>query len=552
MGSAFRNLGLTARLLLLLGAFSVAFFAFALVSWRTIESVRVNGPVYSAIVEGKDLIADILPPPAYIIESHLVTLQLAEESDSAQQSALIERGNFLRAEYEKRHEFWKRTLAPGTLADTMNVVAHRPAVEYFAVRDKDFVPALRSRDEARMRATLGVLKARYEEHRRAVDDVVRLTNERNARLETAAEVSVITGQRTLVGLGLLVIAVVGVIAWVTARMSAVLTRRILLAGDVAAKVADGDLTASMPADLAGDESGQLLMSIERMTGSLNSLVTRVKQASVALGTAAAEFSELGRQQQTGVDGLDRSAAHIATVARSISDTGEALKLTMEGVNLVARQAAELAESGRATLDAMDHAMRQLDGATGSIAARLATIRDKAADISTVVVTITKVADQTNLLSVNAAIEAEKAGEQGLGFLVVAREIRRLADQTAVATLDIEQMVRHMQSAVSAGVMEVDGFSAEVKQGVKSNAQAHAQLGQIIGQVQALSERFENVNEGMTSQSAGARQISEAMTHLTDEVRRSASSLKDFNSAIDRTRDAGDSLSTEISRFKLAS
>jgi methyl-accepting chemotaxis protein WspA len=199
---------------------------------------------------------------------------------------------------------------------------------------------------------------------------------------------------------------------------------------------------------------------------------------------------------------------------------------------------------------MDRSMLQFDSATGSLAARLGTIRENAADIGSVVVTISKVADQTNLLSVNAAIEAEKAGEQGLGFLVVAREIRRLADQTAVATLDIEQMVRHMQSAVSAGVMEVDGFSAEVKQAVKSNAQARTQLGQIISQVQVLSERFENVNTGMTSQSTGARQISEAMVHLMDEVRRSSESLRDFNVAIDRTRDTAASLTLEISRFKL--
>ena len=76
------------------------------------------------------------------------------------------------------------------------------------------------------------------------------------------------------------------------------------------------------------------------------------------------------------------------------------------------------------------------------------------------------ADQTNLLSINAAIEAEKAGEYGLGFLVVAREIRRLADQTAVATLDIERMVKEMQSSVAAGVMEMDKFSDQVRHGVQ--------------------------------------------------------------------------------------
>ena len=108
-------------------------------------------------------------------------------------------------------------------------------------------------------------------------------------------------------------------------------------------------------------------------------------------------------------------------------------------------------------------MRQLAESTGSIGSKLSVISERAANINLVVTTITKVADQTNLLSINAAIEAEKAGEYGLGFLVVAREIRRLADQTAVATLDIERMVKEMQYSVSAGVMEMDKFSEQVRQ-----------------------------------------------------------------------------------------
>ena len=131
------------------------------------------------------------------------------------------------------------------------------------------------------------------------------------------------------------------------------------------------------------------------------------------------------------------------------------------------------------------------------------IREKADSINVVVTTITKVADQTNLLSINAAIEAEKAGEYGRGFLVVAREIRRLADQTAVATLDIETMVRQMQDAVSAGVMQMDKFADEVRSGVGQVTQDQPDDGEIIKEVQGLSGRFQLVNEGMQNQSVGA-------------------------------------------------
>jgi methyl-accepting chemotaxis protein WspA len=111
-----------------------------------------------------------------------------------------------------------------------------------------------------------------------------------------------------------------------------------------------------------------------------------------------------------------------------------------------------------------------------------------------------VAGQANLLSTNAAFE--KAGEYGRGPLVVAREIRRLVDQTAVATLNTESMVRLVQGAVSAGVMQMDKFSEEVRSGVGWVAEVNGQGGQIIAEVAALSERFGTVNEGMYNQAVG--------------------------------------------------
>jgi methyl-accepting chemotaxis protein WspA len=550
--NAFNKIGLTTKLLALLGVFLLLFAGFATLSYRTLEEVRVNGKVYQSIIEGKDLIADILPPPAYIIEAHLVVLQLMEETHEAQRPALIETGNSLRQDFERRHEFWKRTLAPGILADAMNTTAARPALAYFEVRDREFIPALKANDQARIRSSFNVLRQYYEDHRRAVDAVVKLTNEQNRRLELAAEERVRTGQRTLLGLGLLVIGAVGLLALVTSRITANLTRRIDRAAGVATRIAGGDLTAAVPQVPGEDESARLLDAIQGMSKSLNSLVTRIKQASIELMSTATQFTATGRQQEGAIAALGQSSRQAADTAREISNTSADLLGTMEGLNAVAAQAALLAEGGRKALTEMDGSMRQLNQATSAISSRLSAIHEKATDIGSVVTTITKVADQTNLLSVNAAIEAEKAGAQGLGFLVLAREIRRLADQTAVATLDIEQMVRHMQSAVSAGVMEMDGFAAEVRRGVESSAEVGTQLGQILGQVQTLSERFDAVNHGMRSQSQGARRISDAMNDLNEGSRNSAAALKEFNAANAHLRDAVASLKEEISHFQVGS
>jgi methyl-accepting chemotaxis protein WspA len=195
-------------------------------------------------------------------------------------------------------------------------------------------------------------------------------------------------------------------------------------------------------------------------------------------------------------------------------------------------------------------MRQLAESTGSISSKLSVISERAANINLVVTTITKVADQTNLLSINAAIEAEKAGEYGLGFLVVAREIRRLADQTAVATLDIERMVKEMQSSVAAGVMEMDKFSEEVRQGVSDVESIGGQLGQIITAVQGLTERFEHVTEGMRVQSQGADQIREAVMRINEGANQTSVSLREFNKATAHLREAVSLLREEVSRFSL--
>jgi methyl-accepting chemotaxis protein WspA len=169
----------------------------------------------------------------------------------------------------------------------------------------------------------------------------------------------------------------------------------------------------------------------------------------------------------------------------------------------------------------------------------------------VVTTITKVADQTNLLSLNAAIEAEKAGEYGRGFAVVATEIRRLADQTAVATYDIEQMVKEIQSAVSAGVMGMDKFSEEVRRGMQEVQQVGGQLSEIIQQVQALAPRFEAVHEGMGAQATGAEQITQALAQLSEAAQQTVESLQQSGQAIDGLNQAAVNMRSGVSRFKLA-
>jgi methyl-accepting chemotaxis protein WspA len=373
---------------------------------------------------------------------------------------------------------------------------------------------------------------------------------RNADFEREGDAIIADRQRTLAFLAALILMVVGVMAVYAVRTGRSLSTRIQQAADVAHRVAGGDLATEVPVTDANDEAGRLLKAIASMTQSLRGLVTRAKQASIELMSTATEFAATSRQQEATVQSFGASTNQIAAAVKQISATSAELLTTMDGVNVVAGQTAGLAEEGQNGLRHLDQTMERLAQAANTMAARLAAIREEAAEITGVVTTISKVADQTNLLSINAAIEAEKAGEQGLGFLVLAREIRRLADQTAVATLDIEQMVKQMQGAVSAGVMEIDRFAEEVRSGVGNVVRVGGQFGQIISQVKVLSERFDAVNHGMRSQSQGARQIGDAMGGLIDGARQTSVSLREFNSATESLRDAVAVLKQEIAQFNV--
>jgi methyl-accepting chemotaxis protein WspA len=337
------------------------------------------------------------------------------------------------------------------------------------------------------------------------------------------------------------------VAWVAWWVARSITQPIRDAALVADRVAAGDLTVTCDVRAPG-EAGLLLQAIRKMIVDLRSLIGRIQKSSVTLMSTATEIAATSRQQEQTVYDYGSSTNEAAAAVNEISATSQELLRTMNEVNQVARQTAQMASTGQESLVGMDRTMRQLAESTGSISSKLSVISERAANINLVVTTITKVADQTNLLSINAAIEAEKAGEYGLGFLVVAREIRRLADQTAVATLDIERMVKEMQYSVSAGVMEMDKFSEQVRQVVSEVQHIGGQLGQIISGVQGLDQRFDQVTEGMRVQSQGAEQIREAMLRLSEGANQTSVSLREFNKATDHLREAVGGLKEEVSRF----
>ena len=483
---------------------------------------------------------------AVSIAGHASVQQHVLERDPARMQQITA---YIDARAEERLELFRQYELTMTRAKDWELLANVKAVQASYLETAGEVLRL-SADSAskaaaaallhqRLEAAYGKVQAAIETlvdfNKAALEGAGRKIHEDVAWAETGMLVGLLVGLVLSLGAGyILVRAIDGPMARLVAAMEP------MRGGDFSQKI-----------DLAKDgEFSVLAEGLNLVTNSLQEMIRRVQKSGLQVNTSATEIAATAQEQLSTASEIAATTSEIGATSREISTTSKELVQTIKEIAGVAEKTALLAGSGQTGLSRMQATMQQVAEASATINARLGVLSEKAGNIGTVVTTITKVADQTNLLSLNAAIEAEKAGDYGRGFAVVAAEIRRLADQTALATGDIEQMVKEMQSAVAAGVMGMDKFSEEVRRGGEVVQQVSEELSQIIHHVQALTPNFETVSEGMQSQSEGAQQISEALSQLSESSKQTVESLRQSNSAIEQLNDAARGLQDGVARFTL--
>ena len=332
------------------------------------------------------------------------------------------------------------------------------------------------------------------------------------------------------------------------------TSQLRKVGQLLKQLANGDFSNTIELTIRRpnpkDEICGVVLGTNRLVQTFRKVLGQVQHSSIKVASSATELSATAKQQQVTIKAQGASIQQVVSSTQGISDVASELVKTIQQVTGMLNETAQFASSGQEGLAHMQGAMGQMESATSGISGQLEAIHEKSENITAVVTTIMKVADQTNLLSLNAAIEAEKAEEYGRGFMVVASEIRRLADQTAVATLDIENMVAEMQGAVSGGVMGMEKFISDVRQGVRDVDSISLQLNRIIEQVQNLLPSFGDVNEGMQFQASNAQGINETLSNLQAEMLVTMDSLNESFLAIDELNETARGLQVEVSRFKV--
>ncbi len=282
------------------------------------------------------------------------------------------------------------------------------------------------------------------------------------------------------------------------------------------------------------------------------------------------ISSLIAQTQSGIDQLSATSAKISSSARdldkfmsvqtrSVRDVGETTKIISNGAHKLNRQARTAADDVERTLrtatltagglESLKLNSDELINSASEIASSLALINANAEKISTLVISISSLSEQTNLLSLNASVEAEKAGEVGLGFSVVAREVRKLADKTAAAASDVDRMVREMQSSVNSGVMEMDRFNVRMREGALSILGATGSLEKVVDEISELAPQFENLAKQIDNNAESAQLINLTMGEIGSSSLSTMERIAQFKRSTDSIALASSSLKDEISMFK---
>lgn len=300
---------------------------------------------------------------------------------------------------------------------------------YLEQHDKVLELYREKRFEEAGKLVAGPLTEHWREGRKYLNEMIELNKDIADRASDNIVNAVDDAELSMLVTLLLAVVVAGICGFLLLRAITQPIQKIVRSLDL---MAGGDLTARLNLGRR-DEFGAIETGFNGMAEELKGLVSQAQRSSVQVTTSVTEIAATSRD----------------------------LVRTMSEVSGAAEQTSTLAGSGQLGLARMEETMHHVMGAADLVNAKLAILNEKAGNINQVVTTIVKVADQTNLLSLNAAIEAEKAGEYGRGFAVVATEVRRLADQTAVATYDIEQMVREIQSA---GIGRGDGHGQVLRGG----------------------------------------------------------------------------------------
>lgn len=320
--------------------------------------------------------------------------------------------------------------------------------------------------------------------------------------------------------------------------------------DCARAIADGDLSKALPTG-GYDEVGQLLEELQRMQNGLRSLIGKIGEqvdvlgaSSQTLTTDSRNSSDLARQQSEALTTISAAVEELSASIHEVEGHGESTRETVE-------EAAVRSEESELSINQMISEMESISSAVGSTANQLKNLESLSGQIGSVVAVINEVAEQTNLLSLNAAIEAARAGDHGRGFAVVAGEVRGLAERTSESTVEISRTIQHIRQATAEAVKDMESTVVRVSGGVESAQRAGGAVRHIRAGTQDVIRAVNEISEVLTNQSATTRSIASEVEAVVSGVREMSESAERSSESAEKLNQLASELSQHSGRFRLA-
>lgn len=550
-----KNLKIRTKLILLVVAFAVGFLVMGWNSSRIINIIKVNGPLYKSVVLQKDLVADILPPPEYIIESHLLSYEILHENNKTVIGELAQRQEVLKSLYSQRHKFWVEELEDGEMKTLMTEKSYDAAMQYFDVFFGDFLEAAKRGDVGVARDILSnQLIPLYDEHRGYIDQIVTIANANTVSIEKDAEATVAASLKRLAAVAGGILLVIVLFSLLIIR---VIARPLSYITEYLGVVAKGNFTGELPVHMTKrkDEIGKIAKATINMQKSIHKSVKKVVD-SIKGETEEVSGSVMESNRNVGTltkelvavnytaESLSGSMEEIAASIEEVVATTEEIRRAVESVSVTAGKGAErsleindralqLKENARRTKDSISEVQEQISGS-------IQTAIEKSTEVEKIRIlskSILDISNKTNLLALNASIESARVGEQGKGFAVVASEIEKLAKDSKEAVGEIQSTIEAVFDAVNLLVhasketleffKEVEkDYAAMVQTGVSYEQDAEtvstmvtnlsALSQELFASVSTIGDTMENIATITNDGARGTVSIAETISKITDD------------------------------------